>query len=520
MAQETRRAVFIEPRASSPHIFSAYTIPRLGVVLLATILKQRGWHVDVYLEEVADVDFTVVLKADFVGISTITPTAPRAYALAEEIRALGVPVVLGGPHVTFLPEEGLESADLLVRGEGERAIVSLAQYFEGKRDLDTIPGLSWRRGGTIAHNPQAKDLVDLDTLPFPDLSLVHGLDSMGMAGRRVLPVQTTRGCPFDCNFCSVTQMFGRRLRKRSVTRVLQEIEEFDDGATHVFFYDDNFTADRKHALAIAEGIIERGLSITWSAQVRTDIYKDPELLEAMSRSGCITVFIGFESINPDALTEINKTQTPDEMRAAAAVLKKAGIDVHGMFIFGLDSDNSRSLKQTLRFARRTAINTAQFLLLTPIPGTRMYEQLRRDDRLLFDDWTLYDGHHVVHRPRHLTPRALQKFQIRAHSRFYSRVRSMVKLARLKVVGAAVDIYARRINRKWKRQNRFFMRVLKLYSKPSPFSFAVDLKLKFPDVKAAVAKVGNLKKDLSTAEYALRPGSGQAGQAEFGEEHQG
>jgi radical SAM superfamily enzyme YgiQ (UPF0313 family) len=501
MAEKIRRAVFIEPRASSPHIFSAYTIPRLGSVLLATILKERGWDVKVYLEEAADVDFTDVLKADFVGISTITPTAPRAYVLAEEIQALGVPVVLGGPHVTFLPEEGLGSADMVVRGEGEQAVVALAEHFEGKRDLDTIPGLSWRRRDEIVHNPQPEDMVNLDTLPFPDLSLVRGLDSMGMAGRRIVPMQTTRGCPFDCNFCSVTQMFGRRLRKRSVTSVLDELEKYDDGATHIFFYDDNFTADRRHALAIAEGIIERGLSLVWSAQVRSDISRDPELLEVMGRAGCITVFIGFESVNPEALAEINKTQSPEEMGAAVLAVRNAGIDVHGMFMFGLDSDNHSSLKETVRFARQMSISTAQFLLLTPIPGTKMYEQLQRDDRLLFDDWSLYDGHHVVHKPRHLTPRALQRFQLRAHSRFYSRIGSLVKLAKLKIVSAVVDVYARRINREWKRQNRFFMRVLKLYSKPSPFSFAVNLKLKFPDVKAAVARAQSLKKELSTAEYA-------------------
>jgi len=512
MAQKIRRAVFIEPRASSPHIFSAYIIPRLGVVLLATLLKERGWQVSVCLEEAADVDFSEILTADFVGISTITPTAPRAYVLAEEIQALGVPVVLGGPHVTFLPEEGLESADMLVRGEGEEAIVALAEHFEGKRDLDTIPGLSWRRGDEIVHNPQSDGLVDLNTLPFPDLSLVHGLDSMGLAGRRVLPIQTTRGCPFDCNFCSVTQMFGQKLRKRTVTSVLDELEKYSDGATHIFFYDDNFTADRKHALAIAEGIIERGLSLFWSAQMRSDISRDPELLDVMGRAGCITIFIGFESINPDALAEINKTQSPEEMRAAALAVKNAGIDVHGMFIFGLDSDNHSSLKETVRFARQMSISTAQFLLVTPIPGTEMFEKLQKENRLLFDDWSLYDGHHVVHKPLHLTPRALQRFQLRAHSRFYSRIGSLVKLAKLKVVGAAVDVYARRITREWKRQNRFFMRVLKLYSKPSPFSFTVDLKLKFPDVKAAVAKAREMLPSSVDSGEAAGPPVGLGGEA--------
>ena len=503
MTETMRRAVFIEPRASSPHVFSAYAIPRLGSVLLATILRDRGWHANVHLEEAEDIDFTEIIQADFVGISTITPTAPRAYALAEEIRALGVPVVLGGPHVTFLPEEGLDHADFVVRGEGEEAVAALAGYFEGNREMSAVPGLSWRRGTETVHNLQAPPVMDLDSLPFPDLSLVRSFGSIGMSGKRVVPLQTTRGCPFACNFCSVSKMFGRKLRKRTVENVLDELGQYNDGATHIFFYDDNFNADREHALAIARGIIDRGLSFVWSAQVRTDISRDPELLEAMGRSGCKTVFIGFESVNQEALDELNKSQSPEEMRAAARAVKRAGIGVHGMFILGLDSDSRDSLKATLRFARRMPITTAQFLLLTPIPGTEMFDRLRREGRLLFDDWTLYDGHHVVHNPRHLTPRALQRVQLKAHSRFYSRMGSLLKLARFRILDAAVYVYARRTNRKWKRQNRFFMRVLKLYSKPSPFSFAVDLKRKFPDVKTAVARA-----------TAMLPARGEPGERPF------
>jgi len=477
-------AVFLEPKPANPHIFSLYPLPRLGSVLIATLLRDRGWKVKVFIEEVMDIDFDQVLQADLVGISTITSTAPRSYALAEEIRMSGVPVVLGGPHVTFLPDEGLEHADMVIRGEGEKPIVALARYFECGHGLDQVPGLSWRQEDRTVHNPLPEIPVDLDDLPAPDLSLIHGYIKGGSYASRIIPIQTTRGCPCDCNFCSVTGMFGRRVRKRSPENIVKELQNYSDSDIIAFFYDDNFTADRNHARDICKAIIASKLDLKWSAQVRLEVARDKELLDLMRRAGCRTVFIGFESVNPEALAESRKSQSVMEMGHAVRAFRRARINVHGMFIFGFDSDDRQDLEATLQFAMRTPITTAQFLLLTPFPGTELLERLRSEGRVLLSDWSLYDGHHVVFTPKHLSPREIQKKQIRSHWRFYSWPRSLVNLAKMKFLRTGIFIYARRINAQWKRQNRFYMKVLKLFSRRGPFALNVELKLKFPDVRQA------------------------------------
>jgi radical SAM superfamily enzyme YgiQ (UPF0313 family) len=473
-------------------------------VILGTLLRERGWEVKVFVEEVAPVNFDHVLQADLVGISTITSTAPRSYALAEEIRSSGIPVVLGGSHVTFLPEEGLEYADMVIRGEGEVPIMALARYFEGDHGLDQVPGLSWLEDGHTVHNPLPEIPVDLDSLPVPDLSLIQGFVKNGSITSPVVPLQTTRGCPYGCNFCSVTGMFGRKLRKRSAENIISELESYRDSNALVFFYDDNFTADRDHARDICRSIIDSGLRLQWSAQVRLELARDSDLLDIMRRAGCRTVFIGFESVNQEALAESGKSQSAQEMIHAVKTIRRAGIDIHGMFIFGFDSDRQQDLESTLQFAIRMPITTAQFLLLTPFPGTGLLERLKREGRILLSDWNLYDGHHVVFTPRHLTPRQIQKKQVRSHWRFYSWPRSISNLLKLKFMRTGIYLYARRINAQWKRQNRLYMKVLKLFSGDGPFALNVELKLKFPDVRQAAENArkrlcGRMNKDTLNQE---------------------
>lgn len=481
------RAVFLEPKPLNAHIYSRYALPRLGTVLLATILRNRGWEAQVFVEEVADISFDQVLRADLVGISTTTSTAPRAYALSREIRESDIPVVLGGPHVTFLPEEGLEHADMVIRGEGENPILALARHFEEGDDLANVPGLSWRAGDQTFHNSPPGEPVDLDVLPAPDLSLIHGYIRGGSVAGRFIPIQTTRGCPYDCDFCSVTGMFGRNLRKRSPENIVKELETYRDLGGSFFFCDDNFTANRNHAREICRLIIESGLDIAWTTQVRLEAARDRNLVDLMHRAGCRTVCIGFESVNQKALDECGKSQSLDEMFGAVGTFRRAGIDIHGMFIFGFDSDEPRDLNATLRFAKRAQVATAQFLILTPLPGTKLLRRLTEEDRIFLSNWSLYDGHHVVFTPRHINPRKLQKKQLRSHWRFYSWPRSLANLVKLKFKRTAVYIYARRVNALWKRQNRFYLKTLKLLSRNGFLAVSRDLKSRFPDIRQAIEK---------------------------------
>ena len=217
-----KKIIFIEPKAPGFHIYSKWSLPRLGTVMLGTVLRNLGHDVKIYVEEIRKIEKEDLYSADLVGISTITSTAPRAYSLADEIRERGIPVVMGGAHPTFMPDEALEHADFVVRGEGEDAIVELIDVLDGKRQSGTVAGLSYRENNEIHHNPPRAFCPDLDAHPSPDLSLIVGFGSGTRSFFKynpIIPVVTSRGCPFHCRFCSVTTMFGRKYRFRSTTTI-------------------------------------------------------------------------------------------------------------------------------------------------------------------------------------------------------------------------------------------------------------------------------------------------------------
>ncbi len=454
--------VFIEPRAPNLHIFSQFYSPRLGIFILGTLLHQRGWEVEVIVEEWATIDFQHLQTADLVGISTITSTAPRAYAIGDRCRALGVPVIMGGPHVTYLPEEALAHADFVIRGEGELPLLAFLEARSGQRDLETVPGLSFIKNGRIIHNPSPPPLNDLDQLPFPDFSLLRE-SGRRLSERRVIPVETSRGCPFDCSFCSVTGMFGHQHRCRSTASVIEELRRHNRRGNIIFFYDDNFTANRARSKELLRAMIREKFVFKWSAQVRADLTEDLELVRLMKKAGCHTVYIGFESVNPESLKAMKKKQTVADITRAVKVLRRQRIHIHGMFVFGFDQDDWQTVKKTVRFARRARLTSSQFLILTPLPGSELYNTLKAEQRLTFGDWTLYDAHHVVFRPARLAPFDLQRAQIFGHRKFYSLKETVKKLMQGRWIALAIAHYARHLNRAWQKKNRRFLAALSLLS---------------------------------------------------------
>ena len=326
------RVRFIEPGAPGSHIFSVYPLPRLGTVLLATLLRDAGMDAQVLVEDIAPITPHALDDADVVGISTTTSTAPRAYAYADRLRERGIPVVMGGPHVSFLPEEALAHADVVVLGEAEGVAVELFRRIAAREPLDDLPGVAVPFGPIPDMAPH---VADLDALPAPDLSLVRGFDTnRGLLGQTVIPVQATRGCPWDCAFCSVTGMFGRKFRLRSVDHVMDELIPHDRPGRQIFFYDDNLAANPSWVEDLCGRLIKRGTRFTWSAQMRLDAAKDPALLRQMHRAGCNRVFVGIESVDPAALEALDKQQTPEGIARGVAAFRDAGISVHGMFILG------------------------------------------------------------------------------------------------------------------------------------------------------------------------------------------
>ncbi len=435
-----RRISFIEAGSPGLHIFSKFPIPRLGAVLLSTILREQGYVVKAFIEDVAEPDWPFIESSDLVCISTITSTAPKAYGIGKRMKALGIPVIIGGAHPTFLPEEALDYADFVIRGEGDRSLVELLACLEkGTPSLAGIKGLSYRdREGTNVHNPSPEFIQDLDSLPLPDFSLVHKWNPSN-----VYPVSTSRGCPYDCTFCSVIRMFGRKYRFKSVEAALKELRHAASVSNATkFIVDDNFTANKMRAREILKGMIAEGIRMRWSAQVRTDVAADAGLLRLMADSGCHTLHIGFESINPATLKAYNKKQTREDIVTCIRTVRDHGIHIHGMFVLGADTDDAGTIQDTADFAIKLGIDTVQFMILTPFPGTPFFQDMMQSGRLLHTDWSKYEIQHGVFKPRLLSSSTLQTETFRAMSRFYSWKYIFNRLARLDFHYAALGIFGK------------------------------------------------------------------------------
>jgi radical SAM superfamily enzyme YgiQ (UPF0313 family) len=428
---------FIEAKSPGAHIFSRTVLPRLGSILLATMLREQGYNTRVYIEDIAPIPWNLLDDADMVCISSITSTANRAFEITEKFKKRGVPVVLGGPHTTFLPDESLQYADYVVRGEGEETLTELLSHLTTGTSLESIKGLSYINAlGENVHNPDRELLEDLEEAPIPDFRLVHKWEKKA----NVVPIATSRGCPFACRFCSVIPMFGRKYRFKSIDRIIEEIQASVTKKEHVFFIDDNFAANKSRTIKLLRTMYDRNIKLDWSAQVRTDIAKDPELLALMEKTGCSTVFIGFESINPKTLSLYNKSQNVEDIENAIRAVKRHSINIHGMFVLGSDTDDIDTIKSTAKFAKKLNIESIQFMVLTPLPGTPVFEDLKNSGRLIHTDWSKYDAHHAVFEPSLMTAYELHVETLKAMAKFYSWGAVLRNLGRFDFLYAAVGLY--------------------------------------------------------------------------------
>jgi radical SAM superfamily enzyme YgiQ (UPF0313 family) len=464
MKRRIRKIVFVEPKSTHLHVYSRVCIPRLGSVLLATIMRNKGYDVRVFIEDIAAVDMSEVLSADFVGVSTLTSTAPQSYRLADRVRAAGIPVAIGGTHVTFLPNEGLQHADFVVRGEGELAFQELVDAIQAGEGFEKIQNLSFLKDGQPVHVPERPKIANLDINPIPDYPLIHGWKPGG-----VVSIATSRGCPFSCTFCSVPGMYGHAFRTHTIDRVVEELKVRRD-STYVFFADDIFTANKKRVKELLSRMIKAGLTPEWGAQVRTETVDDPELLKLMKDSGCFNVYVGFESINPRTLKLFQKKQDLDKINRAVDRFHEQNIRIHGMFVVGSDEDDVETIYATAEFAKKRKIDSVQFMILTPIPGSPDWDTLYdKGNKYVFNtDWEVYDGHHVVHHPRRMSPYELQVAAIKATAKFYSWpqiIRSAFRKDTKDKYYAVIRYWGKRMIKDWWKQNGEYVEGLKkqLYS---------------------------------------------------------
>jgi radical SAM superfamily enzyme YgiQ (UPF0313 family) len=388
------------------YLFNRGLLAPLGLMYLAAYTPDDV-EVRVIDENVENIDFHDV--PDLVGISTMTATAPRSYEIADRYRALGAKVVMGGVHASMLPEEALEHADSVVVGEAEAIWGNVVSDAED---------------GRLEPLYRQEDFLDFDR-PLPPRRDIIDPKRYWSANS----VQTSRGCPHNCNFCSVTAFNGRRIRHRDIDNVLAEVESLSRSnlirKKVVPFVDDNIAASPSRAKELFKALIP--MKVAWGSQASITFANDEELVGIAAESGCRFLFIGLETLSPGSLEEMGKSQNKVEQYAdALRMLKKHKIHVMGAFVFGFDSDNESAFSDTLKFAISNKIQVAQFANLTPYPGTRLYQQLLEENRLEPRFWMdpSWDSH-VVFQPRQMSPRKLFENTHQLHRDFYS-YRSIIK----------------------------------------------------------------------------------------------
>jgi radical SAM superfamily enzyme YgiQ (UPF0313 family) len=334
-------------------------------------------------EAVEEVELTE--DVDLVGISAMTAQAPRAYEIADAFRSRGVKVVLGGMHPSALPQEAIQHADAVVVGEAEAA---WPRVIEDVRSLQ----LQQSYGGNGRPDPAE--------IPVPRRSLLKQNAYVTTA-----VVQASRGCPFACSFCAVSNFFGRTYRFRPVEKVVAEVAGLRDRI--VIFVDDNIMAMPEYAKPLFEQLADLGKQ--WFSQASLTVLKDEGLLRLAARSGCKGLFVGLESLSQRALARWGKRFNDVTLyREAIQRLHNLGIGVIGSFMFGAEEDGPRVFEQTVEFAQRSHLDVAQFSILTPLPGTRLYDEMAQEGRLIERDWGKYNGNHVVFRPRGMPVERLEE----------------------------------------------------------------------------------------------------------------
>lgn len=375
--------------------------PPIGLGIVAALTPN---HWDVALVDENWEPF-VYQDADLVGITAFTASANRAYEIAAIYRERGVPVVMGGIHASMCTEEALRFVDAVVVGEAEAVWPQVVADVEAGRLQQVYRG-EWN---------------DLTGAPQPRRDLFHP-DYMFAS------VQTSRGCPMDCEFCSVTAFNGRRYRRRPPEEVLDELETIPQKM--LFFVDDNIIgygkASREQALAIFRGMVERKLDKLWFCQASLNFADDDEVLRWAARAGCKMVFLGLEAEEADALVEVNKRlnlqRGVENYAQAFRRIHRAGIAVLGAFIFGMDDDTPDKLQRRAEYMVNSGVDVMQRTFLTPLPGTRLFERLRDEGRLLYDDfprdWEHYDMGEATHRPQGMTPEVLTQVMAESGQRMY------------------------------------------------------------------------------------------------------
>ena len=413
---------------------SAPEYPPLGLAYVAAVLEKEGHEIriiDLAVESINHIDLIRIIKTfgpEVIGLTAVTPNIEIAYSIIDKLRNRfkNITFLIGGPHVTSMPEEALEHADIVVRSEGEYTALEIIKSLENKKSLKNVDGISFKKNKKIIHNKSRKLIDNLDELPYPARHLLPMKKYQYLSGKgtRITNIMMSRGCPFRCNYCN-KNIFGSNIRGRSIENILGEIDElvkkFNIDEIHVS--DDTFNYDREKTVELFREIIKRryGLKFFPHNGVRVNSVDEAQL-DTLKKAGFYAIAFGVESGNQQIINNIRKGITLDQARKAFLMAKKVKFDeVIGYFMLGLKGENESTANDTINFSIELNPTIAKFHIVVPYPGTDFYNELKAENRLRIKKWSdfgLYSEPTFI--PKDISLVKLLELYKKAYLKFYLR----------------------------------------------------------------------------------------------------
>ena len=435
-----KKILLIAPKSQNKGVsdISALKTPLTGLLILATMLRDKGYPVRFIDESFKTPNYYEIEDVDLVLISSMSATVMRAYNIADIFRNKGIKVIMGGIHVSFMPDEALQHCDQVVIGEAEDILFDLV---EDKFESKIVQGIRTE---------------DLSKYPMPDYSLVEGIKK----NPEIVSVTTSRGCPFACKFCSLVNMFGRKLRTVPTDTVIDYLSKFKKIKT-LAFDEPNFTINKPRAIEMLQKMKDNGITPKncWPS-VSIDVANDDKLLKIMSETSNFYLLIGLESISQDSLNFYNKRQTPDIIKKSIKKIHDYGIKVMGSFVLGADTDDKSVFQKTLDFCNSAEVDFPSFCSLTPHVGTELRKEIESQNRIFNNEWNFYDNIHTVFFPKQMSPLELQEGVINAYEDFYSAKKAINHLKKKEIFQAMETFYVKNLIKKGIAQNMPYLTYLK------------------------------------------------------------
>ena len=441
LTSENKKIAFVNPPLTAQERYGKFRnggdfIPPYGLTHLAASVRQMGWEPAIVDAPALGLDCSEAAKAALdggarvIGITAATMSIFNAHDLAKAIKLQNpkATVIIGGPHVTALPDDTLQrfpSFDFAVVGEGDLTITELLPALEDGSGLEDVSGITYRRNGAIEVTATRGLVPDLDTLPMPawdllpDLATYYRPSIMGYVRLPANSIVLSRGCPFHCTFCSAA-VFGNTIRAYSAEYAFEMMAEMSRryGIRELEIRDENFLVKRKRMQDLCERLRSSGLDLTWSCNARVDAI-DREILQVMRDAGCWQIAFGIESGDQGILDLEQKSVTLDEIRKAVRMTAEAGIQARGFFMLGHPGETEETLRKTVEFACELPLSSVHFTHFTPLPGSPIYPEARKYGS--FDeDWRKLTYWHPVFVPHGLDRATIAKWERRAFRRFYLR----------------------------------------------------------------------------------------------------